>query len=317
MRSVKSLLAILTVCVFFIAGCSVVEEPVSSDLSKERKTAAVPEKVYAGGTEGTAEKEVIDAKAGVKSLSVKADVISGSVEEAAQEVAAEIEETAGETEAAAPDVAEGMPLEPVRQEKKSVVKEGDLLVADFEGWPNNIGGEIGVYGSLEPDWDEMATTPYSWVYEPVTPGYDTVNVHSGRQSFRLVNGLGIKSDVSWGSFAMDMGPTLDVTTMPKKVESLDVSGYDSLVFWAKGKKGGEKLQFIARDSHALNYMPQAKYMLPPLTTEWQKIVIPLDEIENSVDIKSLDNIGLAFGMDVGNGRGETAYLDTFLFRKGE
>ena len=144
-------------------------------------------------------------------------------------------------------------------------------------------------------------------------GYDPSNVYSGKNSFRLVNGLGIKEDFVWGSFSMDLGPTIDLTVVPKKVESLDVIGYKYLTFWAKGVKGGEKMEFLVRDSHALNYNPQVKYKLPDLTGEWQKIVIPLEELSGKVDLAQLDNIGIAFGKDVGNTKGEAAYIDDFIF----
>lgn len=189
----------------------------------------------------------------------------------------------------------------------------EMIIADFEGWPDNLGGEIGVYGSLEPNWDDIATVPYSWSYEPITPGYNPANVHSGKQSFRLVNGLGLKPELTWGSFAMDLGPTTDLTVMPKKVESFNASGFKYITFWVKGEKGGEKMEFVARDAHALNYMPQAKYKLPDATTEWQKITIPLSEVSGKTDVTALDNIGLAFGKDVGNIKGEIVYLDDFAF----
>jgi len=194
--------------------------------------------------------------------------------------------------------------------------EGEII-ADFEGWPNNLGGEVGVYGALEPDWDDITTVPYSWVYEPITPGYDLVNVHSGKQSFRLVNGLGLKPELAWGSFAMDLGPTVDLTVIPKKVESFDVSGYKYLIFWVKGEKGGEKMEFLIRDMHALNYMPQVKHKLPDATAEWQKIVLLLEEFKGQIDLSAIDNIGLAFGRDVGNLKGEIIYIDDFMFTNAE
>lgn len=189
----------------------------------------------------------------------------------------------------------------------------EILVSDFEGWPNNLGGEMGVYGALEPDWQNVASVPYSWVYEPIVPGYDPENVHKGNQSFRLVNGLGLKPAELWGSFAMDLGPTTDITVVPKRVESLDASGYKYLTFWIKGEKGGEKAEVLVRDAHALNYTPQIKYKISDLTAEWQKIVIPLDEIKGRVDLSKLDNIGIAFGKDVGNTTADTAYIDDFVF----
>ncbi|MFH1778855.1 MAG: hypothetical protein ABH847_02360, partial [Candidatus Omnitrophota bacterium] len=44
--------------------------------------------------------------------------------------------------------------------KQVFAEEEPLLVANFSGHPNDLGGEVGVYGSLEPNWDEKATTPY-------------------------------------------------------------------------------------------------------------------------------------------------------------
>ncbi len=192
-----------------------------------------------------------------------------------------------------------------------------VLIADFEGWPNNLGGELGVYGSLEPNWDDIASVPYSWVYETITPGYDLKNVHGGKQSFRLVNGLGLKPEETWGSFAMDLGPTTDLTVIPKRVDSFDASQYNYLAFWVRGEKGGERMQILMRDAHALNYMPQVKYKLPDATVEWQKVVVPLDQFKGKIDFIVLDNIGIAFGRDVGNLKGEIVYLDDFVFCNNE
>ena len=207
-------------------------------------------------------------------------------------------------------------LEQGAAEKPKVESEA-VIIADFEGWPNNLGGEVGVYGSLEPNWDDIATVPYSWVYDAITSGYDLINVQGGRQSFRLVNGLGIKAEETWGSFAMDLGPTTDLTVVPKRVESFDASAWKYLSFWVKGEKGGEKSQLLIRDAHALNYMPQLKHKLPDITTEWQKVVIPLEQFKGQVDLTALDNIGIAFGRDVGNLKGEIIYLDDFMFTNAE
>ena len=195
----------------------------------------------------------------------------------------------------------------------NVGAEEDLIIADFEGWPNNVGGEMGVYGSLEPNWAKKETVPYSWCYTPKTPMYTEENVYQGKQSWRLVNALGAKPDENWGSFAMDLGPTVDLTKEPKKIDSLDVSNYKYLTFWIKGKKGGEHLEVLFRDAHAPDYMPQVKYKVPDATTEWQKVVIPLSKIKNKVDLTKLDNIGIAFGPDVGNKKGAIIYMDYFVF----
>ncbi len=196
---------------------------------------------------------------------------------------------------------------------QAIAEEEPLLVANFSGHPNNLGGEVGVYGSLEPNWDDK-TTPYSWYYEARTPGYDSKNVRSGRQSFRLVTGLGSKKDETWGSFAMDLGRTVDATPTPKKVDSKDVMKYKYLTFWVKGEKGGEKIEVLFRDSKAPSYMPQAKIKVPDATTEWEKKIVPLEEVhKQGVDLKSLDNIGIAFGPDAGNEPGAIIYMDDFMF----
>jgi len=196
----------------------------------------------------------------------------------------------------------------------AVAKEaGDILIADFESWPNNVGGEVGVFGSLEPDWEKINQQPVSWVYEVTSLNYSPENVHSGKNSFRLVNGVGIKPEYTWGSFSMDLGPTTDITSVPKKVESLDASGSKYFTFWVKGAKGGEKMEFLMRDAHALNYSPQVKYKLPDATTEWQKVTVPLSEVSNKIDLTKLDNTGIEFGRDAGNLTGDIIYVDDFAF----
>lgn len=195
----------------------------------------------------------------------------------------------------------------------SILAAEDLVVADFEVHPNKLGGEVGVYGSLEPNWDDK-NTPYSWYYAPNTPGYDAKNIHGGKQSFRLVNALGMKKDESWGSFSMDLGPLTDAVSVPKKVKSKDVTAYKYLTFWVKGEKGGEKMELLFRDSRAPSYMPQGKYAIEEATTEWKEITVPLDGISKmGVDLKSLDNIGIAFGPDAGNKPGAVVYIDDFAF----
>jgi len=191
----------------------------------------------------------------------------------------------------------------------------ELILADFEGWPNNLGGEMGVYGSLEPDWDNTSI-PYSWIYNieaKDAEGFDRANVHSGGASFRLVNGTGAKASTNWGSFAMDLGVTIDLTVEPKQVESKDVSVYKYFTFWVKGQNGGEYLEVLFRDAHAVSYMPQIKVPFLSITTEWTKVAIPLEDVNKKIDLIQLDNVGIAFGPDVGNETGAIIYLDDFMF----
>ena len=187
----------------------------------------------------------------------------------------------------------------------------EFLIADFESWPNNVGGEMGVYGSLSPDWSKKATVPYSWIYEKKTPGYSTANVKEGRQSFRLVHGLGSDSDCSWGSFGMNLGKVTDLTVEPVNVQPIDTERYIYLTFWVKGEKGGENAELSFRDARSISYMPQATYEIPEITNQWQKVVVPLSEIEDMVDLSELVHVGIAFGGDVGNEPGAIIYVDDF------
>ncbi len=192
------------------------------------------------------------------------------------------------------------------------VAAAEQLIADFEGWPNSLGGEIGVYGSCEPDWATMHQQPSCWIYEPVSYGYDVANVHAGKQAWRLITGTGSKPDCMWGSFAMDLGPTTDLTVTPKRVESLDASKFSKITFWVKGAKGGEKMKFLVRDAHALSYFPQEIILLKDATMEWEKVTIFLKEFKK-VDLTCLDSLGIDFGTNVGNLKGDVIYLDDFCF----
>ena len=193
--------------------------------------------------------------------------------------------------------------------------ENILLVASFECAPNDLGGDIGVYGDGEPDWKHPGL-PHSWFYEPTLPYYKKENVHTGAQSFLLVNAQkGVKK--RWASFATDMGPTIDKTVEPKKVESKDVSKYKKLVLWVKGEKGGEKFNVIVRDAHARSYMPQAIVYNPSggCTKERKKIEIKLTDFIGRVDWKNLDTVGLEFGVNIGNPKGAAFYIDDIYFEK--
>lgn len=188
-----------------------------------------------------------------------------------------------------------------------------LMVADFELWPNNLDGEIGVYGGGEPNWDKPV---HSWYYSIETPGYNPENVKFGNKSFRLVNAMKPNAAV-WATFAVDLGPTLDVNVEPKKVKSLDVSDFNYLTFWIRGEVGGEKFRVVFRDAHASSYQHETVLVPLPQGTpdQWTFVKIPLSKIKNRVDLKKLDMVGLHFGRNVGNPKGAILYVDDIMFTK--
>lgn len=192
-----------------------------------------------------------------------------------------------------------------------------IVVADFESYPNNLGGNVGVFGAAEPDWDNR-DVPHGWYYNKQTPGYTKKNVHAGEQSFLCVNGYS-RERVRWATFSLDLGKLINAEVIPVKIKSLNVSNYASLVLWVKGDRGGEKFNVFFRDAHAQDYFPQVSVVPMPngMTIEWTKIVIPLSLVKDYVDLTVLDQIGLEFGANFGNAEGNMFYVDDVHFSKTE
>jgi len=187
------------------------------------------------------------------------------------------------------------------------------MVADFERWPNNVSGEIGVYGGGEPDWDHPV---HSWFYAPETRGYNPENVKNGIKSFRLVNAMKPNSAI-WSTFAIDLGPTLAIDIQPKKIKSLDVSAFRYLTFWVRGETGGEYFKVVFRDANASSYLDEVGMIpLPRGTpTKWTYVKIHLSKIQRKVNLKKLNMVGVHFGRNVGNPKGAIIYVDDFVFTK--
>ncbi len=188
-----------------------------------------------------------------------------------------------------------------------------LMMADFERWPNNLNGEIGVYGGGEPDWERP---DQSWFYDPNTPGYHPKNVKSGVKSFRLVNSMNPNSAI-WATFSIDLGPTIDVKKVPKKIKSLDVSGYKYLTFWIRGQKGGEHFRVAFRDAKAKNYQDESTYTPMPkgALKEWTFVKVPIGKMNPRLKLSELDMVGIHFGKNIGNAKGSTLFVDDFVFTK--
>ncbi|MFH1369359.1 MAG: hypothetical protein ABII64_09565 [Elusimicrobiota bacterium] len=208
---------------------------------------------------------------------------------------------------------------PQNAPKSGITPEGTqpeyVTIADFESHPNNLGGDVGVYGDGEPDWTKTSN-PHSWYYDQKSPRFNEKNINGGQQSFLLINGeKGVKN--GWASFAMNMGPTINREITPIEVQTLNVSSYQKLTFMVKGDKGGEKFNVIFRDSHAPDYMPQARVTLfiDGAPNQWTKVEIPLSKVSWQVDLKNLANIGIEFGSNLGNKQGAAIFLDDFRLEK--
>jgi len=202
----------------------------------------------------------------------------------------------------------------------------DILITDFEENPNYLEGNVGSYGASKGS------------------GYTAEEAHSGSKSYKLVfskNRLWRTEDkehydksifglrkiksmrqtgkakwTRWASFGIDMGPAIDTRAVPVKIKPYNASGFKYLLFWVKGRQGGEKFRVSFRDAHATTYEPQIKISSNVLvSTKWKLVRIDLKKIMPRVDIKKLVQIGIGFGSMDGNRQGNVIYVDDFIFAR--
>jgi len=194
----------------------------------------------------------------------------------------------------------------------------DLIVADFESHPNRLWGQIGIYGDGEPDWEVIKKVkqkaPYSWYYDKNVPDYDKNNVHSGFQSFRLVNaGAMCKSKTKeWASIGLDLIP-MDKGFQTKFV---DVKSYKKLSFWAKTEnRESANLKVLFQDVYANSYLPQISVIPEPSTLKknWRRFSVDLKKTDREITLSKLVHIGFAFGKDVKNSPDTVIYIDDVAF----
>ena len=211
-----------------------------------------------------------------------------------------------------------------------------ILITDFETEPNYLGGNITVYGAG--DLRDKASD------ELISSDYTTEEKHSGKKSYRLVFGRKIFAEeddnvqydcftpgvertdrlepfnksrrIEWVVLSLNLGEIIDDSSVPVKIAPLNVSRYRYLVFWVKGKKGGEKFKVGFRDAHANTYDPQVK-VKPKVRVrpEWRQVVIDLQDVESKVDLTKLVQISIAYGRDNGNRPGSVFYVDDFELTK--
>lgn len=188
----------------------------------------------------------------------------------------------------------------------------DGLVHDFEAHPNLCGGNVGAYGEAEPDFSDGAGPEDSLYLAPGDPDHGLSKIHGGRQSFRIVWGRR-KERVGWASFGMDLGPVLDSTREPARIESRDVSAFRALSLWIRGARGGERFAVTFRDAAAPDYLPQARIVAMPQglpDTAWHEVVVPLAGVRG-VDFTRLVHVGLDLGENLP--AAGAVYLDDVRF----
>ena len=174
-----------------------------------------------------------------------------------------------------------------------------LLVDDFEGAVNKLGGRSNTY-IMEPS-RALAVRSKD-------------NPHGGSGL------LMIKYDKKAKGGPYDSGGWCGYYTMVKTgPRYLDAAGYHAITFWVRGATGGENFVVGLSDRHweevgdSVKSEPIGKY-LPEgkLTTEWQKATVPLSTF--MLDMKELASVAVCFEGSLfpnGNAQG-TIYVDDLM-----
>ncbi len=90
----------------------------------------------------------------------------------------------------------------------------------------------------------------------------------------------------------------------------DLSKYGIVVFWVKGEKGGEVFKVGMKDGSSFEEKLDIKTYLPAgVTTEWQKVTVPLADFKSIYDWYNMDNFSITFHNDYGQPFTGVIYLD--------
>lgn len=85
----------------------------------------------------------------------------------------------------------------------------------------------------------------------------------------------------------------------------------TIVFYAKGAQGGENIAIAMKDKENVQGFDKGRLFPFPhrLTTEWQRVEVPLSETSREFDARNLTSLRLEFGSkDIGNKPGDTVYI---------
>lgn len=103
-------------------------------------------------------------------------------------------------------------------------------------------------------------------------------------------------DTSYGLIALALG-------------RIDVSPYQKLAFWIRGLQGGEDAAVYLNDGDKRERIQISDFTR--VTTEWNRVEIPLDRFRRKVNLKKLKSILVAWEDQVISR--QTVYLDDFVF----
>ncbi len=96
---------------------------------------------------------------------------------------------------------------------------------------------------------------------------------------------------------------------------LNVSGYEKFVFWIKGKEGGENFTVEFKDSGLVQSKINIDNFIDDVTTEWQKVSIPIDvfaENNPEIDLEELIVFAVVWWQEYNLPVKGTIYLDKIM-----
>ncbi len=103
------------------------------------------------------------------------------------------------------------------------------------------------------------------------------------------------------------------------LNGLDVTDYNALTFWIKGEKGGERFDIGLSDMQMQELDISAKYvgavsffLEDEVTTEWQKVKIPLSRLGADIDMSSLGSLVFWCRYN-SSGKSSVIYMDDVMF----
>ncbi len=173
----------------------------------------------------------------------------------------------------------------------------------------------GEFGSVFDDFND-GDLKNNWGYSTSSGGSGTCTVsyvggaYEGAKCLKLDYSVPAAESFSW--YASKMGS-----------ENIESSNFNGLIFWVKGTAGGEYFKIELRTidcnstgrSNAKIYITD--YLDGGVTTNWQKVVIPLKNFANITNFTKMDEFTIAFEHDQslinGSPTNGTVYIDCIKF----
>jgi len=181
----------------------------------------------------------------------------------------------------------------VREERVTSEQPGDILmIDDFDDGakPNNIGGDLGA-------WDRDPADDTQTCRE-----YFTSEVKCGESGYSMK----IDYDVDSPSPAFNGYWT--------KLQGIDVSSHKNFVFYVKGdEKDGFTTQFKIELKNEKKEV--GKYYVKGVTSEWQKVVVPLTDFVGITDFSEMTEFVVVFEDRIATDRDGAIYIDNLHFSK--